>query len=350
MAAAIALLTVAAYSPVLTPDTRFLWDDDNELWGSRGYLVQYVDGVAQAWLPFERPAGGWHRVWDWQPLAGRGFWPLAPTVFWLEWRSFGAEQRWSAAEGEQAKIAAVEAIANRFHVPNVLLHALNAILVWAVLAALRVPAAPLAGLVFAVHPIDVPSVAWVSELKNTLALFFLLVSLALFLRDDPSPRAPRYAASLLSFFLSLCAKTAGVGFPVVLLACLAWRRGTLARRDLRRVAPFFALALAMALVTLWFTGRTGGFERIVAPESPWHRLANAGWIPIFYAWKALLPVDLMMVYPRLDVPWRNPLAYLPWVAAAVAGAIAWRARQRWGRAPLVAPVGDRPLPLSVLHP
>ena len=348
-AAIVVAASFAAYFPVLTPDTQFLWDDDQELWAARGHLVQDADGIRQAWFPIQRPAAGWHHVSEWKPIPGHGFWPLTPSVFWVEWRIFGAAERWAAASGDDAKIDAVQAIANRFHVPNVLLHALNALLVWWVLARLRVPAAKWVGLFFALHPMQVPSVAWVSELKNTLSLFLLLVSLALHLRDDESPRASLHAGSLAAFFLALCAKTAGVGFPVVLLGCAAWRRGAIGRRDALRVAPFFAVALGMGLVTLWFTSHSGGFGPLSpAPAGFWERLATAGWIPLFYIWKTLWPFDLMMIYPRLEVPWRNPLAYLPWLLLPALLWLAWRRRAGWGPAVGIALVAYGALLFPVL--
>jgi tetratricopeptide (TPR) repeat protein len=294
--------------------------------------VQSEDGIRRAWLPIEKPDGGWHRVWEWEPVPGRGFWPLTPTVFWLEWRLFGADERWAAAPAIEGKIEAVQAIANRFHVPNILLHALCAILVWHVLTRLRVPGAWWAGVVFAVHPINVPSVAWVSELKNTLSLFFVLLSLALYLRHDEHPRPRLYAASLMSYILSLCAKTSAVGFPFVLLGCVAFHHRSVRRLDGLRAAPFFAIALAMGWLTLWFTAQSGGLdELVIAPESFWHRLAQAGWIPLFYAWKTIVPVDLMMIYPRLDVPWRSPGSYGPGLAIVALLCVAWYRRASWGR-------------------
>lgn len=336
-AALILLATFAAYAPVLQPDTRFLWDDDDELWGVRGHLVQDSDGILQAWLPLQRPDGREYAAWEWEDVPGQGFWPLTPTVFWLEWRLFGADELWAASEIRSEQIEAVEGIANRFRLPNVLLHALNAILVWLVLARLGVPGSAWAGLFFALHPLGVPSVAWVSELKNTLSLFLLLLSFEAFLRDDEQPRRALQVGSLFLFFLSLTAKTAAVGFPFVLLGATWWRHGALARRDLIRVAPYFLLSLAMGLTTLWFTQESGGVTELVqGPESFGHSLAGAGWIPFFYAWKTLVPLDLMMIYPRLEVPWRNPASYLPIVAIALLLALAWAKRERWGRGPFFA--------------
>jgi tetratricopeptide (TPR) repeat protein len=337
LVALILLATFAAYAPVLQTDTRFLWDDDSELWGSRGHLVQDSDGILKAWLPLQRPEGRDYAAWEWEAAPGQGFWPLTPTVFWLEWRLFGADERWASSENRSEQIEAVEQIANRFHLPNVLLHALNAILLWLVLARLGVPASAWIGLFFALHPLGVPSVAWVSELKNALSLFLLLLSFDTFLRHEEHPRLALRIGSLALFFLSLTAKAAAVGFPFVLLGAIWWRNGSLPRRELLRVAPYFLLSLAMGLATLWFTRESGGVTELVrGPENFWHALAGAGWIPFFYAWKTLVPLDLMMIYPRLDVPWRSPASYLPSLVIALLLALAWLKRQRWGRGPFFA--------------
>ena len=100
-------------------------------------------------------------------------------------------------------------------------------------------------MIFAVHPVCVASVAWISELKNTLSLPFFLLSLLWYSQLDPEPRtthhAPRtslrYCLSLLAFFLALLSKTSTVMLPVVLLACAWWQRGRITRRDCCAPAP-----------------------------------------------------------------------------------------------------------------
>lgn len=339
------LISIAVYWPVLEPGSGFVWDDDAELWGTRGQLVLADDGPLQAWWPIARPDEGWHRIDLWQPVLGMGTWPLTPTVFWLEWRAFGAQELWRGSRDRASAIAAVSAIAWRFHWPNVLLHALAGVLVVAVVQALRIRAATWIGLVFVVHPLCVPSVAWVSELKNTLSLPLLLISTLLFLNWDPNrdrqPAARRRpllrVLSLLAFGLSLTAKTSGVGLPVVLLALAYFRRRRLTLADWRATAPYFALGLAMSALTLWFTAGSGGLVALgPAPGGFADRLALALIVPWFYLGKTFLPLDLTMIYPGIETSFGEPA---PWISLGVlvlATVAAWRSRSGPGAAGLAA--------------
>ena len=142
-ASAILALTLAAYFPAMR--ASFSWDDRLWLWDNP--LTTDADGIYRFWI------GG-------QSL---DYLPLTSSVFWRPWRLWGSE-------------------ATGYHVVNILLHAANAMLLWLLLKRLKVPGAYLACLVFAVHPVNVASVAWVSELKNTLSMFFFVLAALVFLK------------------------------------------------------------------------------------------------------------------------------------------------------------------------
>ena len=164
---------------------------------------------------------------------------LSTFVMWAQWLAWGNNPGW-------------------YHVVNMLLHAASAVLLWRVLVRLQIPGAWVAGAIFAVHPVCVNSVARIAEVKNTLSLPFFLLSLLLYLPNpvpnlnlNPNPQRLRlrlgelrYGLSLAAFVLALLSKTSTIMLPVVLLACAAWQRGRITRRDLFRTSPFFMLALA----------------------------------------------------------------------------------------------------------
>jgi Flp pilus assembly protein TadD len=233
--------------------------------------------------------------------------PLSNVAFWLEHLIWGNHVL-------------------GYHVVNVLLHATGAVLLWRVLAQLKVPASWLAAMIFTVHPLCVASVAWISELKNTLSLPFFLLSLLWYLRSDsqfralpssgpqPSTLNPQpswYWLSLLAFVLALLSKTSTVMLPVVLLGCVWWERGRVGRQDWLRTSPFFAVALGFGLMSIVFQAHGAMAGVAVQNESFWGRLAAAGMALWFYLGKALWPLHLCMIYPRWKIEAASGWAYLP---------------------------------------
>jgi len=310
--ALLAAVTFIAYLPVWR--AGFIWDDDTFLW--RNPLIQSPDGLSRLWFTTAAP----------------DYFPVTSTMLWLEWRLWGANPL-------------------GYHLVNVLLHALSAVLLWRVLARLNIPGAGLAAAIFAVHPVNVESVAWITERKNTLAMFFYLLSLWCYLRFDPtphpSPLTPRpsnsptpaifYCLSLVAFLCALLSKTAVAPLPLVLLGLAWWRRGQLELKDLWRNLPFFGLAAAAGLITVWFQyHRAIGASMLdVRNDSFWSRLAGAGWAIWFYLYKALLPVHLSFVYPRWRIDATQPWSYVPGLLVLAAFLVCWRYRQGWGKAMLL---------------
>ena len=297
-AALMFLLALAVYSPALRG--QFVWDDP--LTVDKNPLVKGEVGLRSLWFQAD--------------------FPLTTLAFWLQWLMWGKN-------------------AAGYHVVNVLLHALNAVLVWRLLAQLRLPGAWIAGMLFAVHPVGVASVAWISELKNTLSLPFFLLSIRWFLIFDESS-APggdsrgrwRYWLSLVAFLLALLSKTSTVMLPVLLLGFAWWQRGRVTRLDLLRTIPFFALALTFGLMSVWFQTHQVITGMTVQTENFWERLAGAGMALWFYLGKALLPLNLNMIYPRWTIRATAPLSHLPlllWIGVLAA---CWWLRRPWARAVL----------------
>jgi tetratricopeptide (TPR) repeat protein len=311
------LVTTLAYQPVW--HAGFIWDDDALLLQNPG--IQTPGSLALLW---------------------KSDFPLATTTLWLEWRLWGPNPL-------------------GYHLVNVLLHALSSVVLWRVLTRLRIPGAGLAAAIFAVHPVNVESVAWVAERKNTLCMFFYLVSLLAYLRAESvagaktedggwktgppysassnlsTPSSLLYWLSVGAFGLALLSKTAVAPLPLVLLGLAWWQRGRLALSDVWRTAPFFILAAAAGLVSCWyqFHQAIGASMLDVRSDSFWSRLAGAGWAIWFYLYKALLPLRLSFVYPRWRVDATQVLSYVPGLLVLAAFLMGWRYRRGWGKAALV---------------
>jgi protein O-mannosyl-transferase len=312
-------LTFAAYLPALWGG--FIWDD--EIMVSNSQVIKSSRGLYYIWCTTTLP----------------DFFPLTYTSLWVEWRLWGMHPL-------------------GYHFTNILLHALSAVLFWRVLKRLRVPGAWLAAAIFAVHPVNVESVAWIAERKNTLAMFFYALSVLLFLRwyqgakvapkggtaseGPPSllssilhpPSSYRYGAAWFFFLLALLSKTAVAPLPVVLLLCIWWLRKKVGGRDLLALAPFFGLALVLGLVTVWFQYQRAIGPDVVQAAGFAGRLATAGCAVWFYLGKVLLPVDLAFVYPRWEIDPRSPVVYLPGLGLVACFVVLWLYRQSWGRAGL----------------
>jgi len=265
--------------------------------------------------------------------------------FWVQWLAWGKSPA-------------------GYHAVNVLLHATSAVLVWRVLARLKIAGPWLAATLFAVHPVCVASVAWISELKNTLSLPFFLLSLWWYLRAEgqeesesgsqrPEVGGQRpaltnhpsrltssrwYWLSLASFVLALLSKTSTVMLPVVLLGCAWWQRGRLTRLDCLRTSPFFVLALVFGLLSIWFQAHQAIGGEAVQAENFWGRLAGAGKAIWFYLGKALLPLNLNLMYPRWKFDATSLSSYVPALLLCGAFILFWRFRLHWGR-PLMFGLG-----------
>jgi Flp pilus assembly protein TadD len=297
LVAAIIIAVVLVYLPALRGD--FVWDDFLLITGNP--LLQNFSGLVEIW------SGG--RTAD--------YFPVTNTVFWTEHHLFGGN-------------------ATGYHVVNIVLQTANALLVWRLLKQLNIPGAWLAGLIFGIHPVHVASVAWISELKNLLSMFFALLSILFFLRLDEKRlrnSATAYVASLFFFALALLSKTQAVFLPVVLLLCAWWRdkeppgRRTTQnfRRDVIRSWPFFLIAIVLGLVTMWFQNRGIGEEEIVIGSLP-RRFVNAAMAIWWYAGHLFAPNRLMAIYPnwRFDSP--SVLEWLPLIIliGMLAGLWHWR--------------------------
>jgi tetratricopeptide (TPR) repeat protein len=295
IAALIAGAAAWVYAPALHGD--WLWDDPTE-------ILQNPD---------LRQPGGFGRIWS--GAAGQDYFPLKTSVQWVEWRLWH-----DRVEG--------------YHWVNLGLHLAGALLLWRVLRKLGAEPAWLGGLLFAVHPLAVESVAWIAELKNVLALPLLLMALDAWLDFDAAGHRRDQLRAWLMFTASLLAKTSGVMLPALLLLHAWWRRGRIGAKDLAATAPFFASSLALGLVTVHFQSSRAMAHLELPAEGIAARLGAAGPAALFYLGQAVLPIELLPIYPRWTFG-----GFIPWRSGAwgvIGGALlwAWCRRATWGRTAL----------------
>ena len=292
----IVLVTVVVYIPALR--AGFVWDDD--LFLTNNPLIKANDGLYRFWFTREPP----------------DYFPLVSTSLWLEWRLWGMN-------------------ATGYHAVNILLHAISSVLTWLVLRRLNIPGAWLAALIFAVHPVNVESVAWITERKNTQPMVFYLLTILLYLRFESDRSKRWYVFALCAFLLALLSKTSVVMLPFVLLGCAWWQRGRIAQKDLVRSIPFFVLSCVLGMVTILYQSNAIGGD-IVRSGGFLSRLAGAGWAVWFYIYKAVIPHKLSFVYPRWNIDVSSISSYLPGLILVACFAVFYWYRNRWGRAPLFA--------------
>ena len=300
---AAAAIIVGAVLLVYLPALRagFVWDDEQLI--TSNPLLRTFSGLIEIW------SGG--RTAD--------YFPITNTAFWIEHHLFGDNPL-------------------GYHALNILLQAADAVLVWLVLRRLQIPGAWLAGLIFGIHPIHVESVAWISELKNVLAMFFTLLSILCFVEIDEKPRSRTwYILSLIFFALALLSKTQVVFMPMVLVLCLWWRACDFAtlRREAIRTWPFFVMAAVFSLITIWFQNRGIGEEEIII-GSVARRFVNAGMAVWWYAGKVFLPARLMAIYPRWRFDSPDLSEWLPLIALVLLIGLLWFFRNRGLRGGFVA--------------
>jgi len=288
---------LVAYLPAVSG--TFLWDDD-----------------AHVTRPELRSLGGLWRIWT-DFAATQQYYPLLHTAFWVEHGLWG-----NAAAG--------------YHLVNILLHGLSAVLLLRILRRLEIPGAAFAAALFALHPVHVESVAWISEQKNTLSLVFYLAAAGAYLRFDEGRRRKDYVQASGLFALGLLTKTVVATLPAALLVVFWWKRGRIAgRRDVAPLVPWFGIGAAAGLVTAWIERAQLGAEGADFALSPVQRILLAGRVVWFYLGKLAWPANLTFVYPRWTVDASSGRSFL-WPAAALAAfGLLWALRRR-SRAPLAA--------------
>jgi tetratricopeptide (TPR) repeat protein len=270
------------------------------LWDDAGHVTR----------PDLRSLGGLGRIW-FEIGATQQYYPVLHSAFWFEHLLWG-----DATLG--------------YHLVNVLLHATAAFLFGLVLRRLALPGAWCAALLFALHPVCVESVAWISEQKNTLSAVFYLAAALAYLRFDAQRTGRLYAWATLFFTLALLTKTVTATLPAALLVVFWFRRGRLEWRDVRPLLPWFAAGALMGLATAHFERELIGAQGADFDFTLVQRVLLAGRVVWFYLGKLLWPAGLAFVYPRWTI---DPASAWQWLfllgaIGILAGFFVWRRRQR----------------------
>lgn len=286
----LALLVILTYWPALRGG--FIWDDD-------AHLTENPCIVGPL---------GFIGIWT-TPAAV--YYPLVLTTFWIEHAIWGL-------------------IPMPYHLVNVLVQASCAVLLWHVLMALRVRGAWVGAALWALHPVQAESVAWITELKNTQSGFFYLLAILFFIKWlSPKPGAKRrntyYATVLVCAAMAMLSKASTVVLPAVMGLC-AWRvEGRWRWRHLLALSPILLLSALGSAWTIWEQQHHSG---ALGPQ--WHhtlpeRVVISGKVIWFYLEKLIWPDPLIFIYPR----WKINATQLPaWLPAAAAGAL-WFALWWW---------------------
>lgn len=305
-----AAIVIAAVLITYIPAMRggYIWDDDR-------YVTKNIT---------LRDSAGLKRIW-FDVGATPQYYPLVFTSFWIERRIWGARPA-------------------GYHLTNVILHAANAVLLLVALRRLKIPGAWVAATLFAVHPVHVESVAWITERKNVLSGMFYLGALLAYLRfsgiEKPDAQRPDrwrfYVLSLILFTAALLSKTVTCTLPAVIALVLWWKRQPLRWRTLVPLIPMVIIAVPASMLTAALEQHHVGAQGHEWDFSILERMLIAGRAVWFYVFSILAPANLMFIYPRWHVDVSQWWQYLFPVGVIVALAFLWAHRKRLGKGPLVA--------------
>lgn len=293
----LAVLTIVVYLPALRGG--FIWDDD-----------AYVTDNVMLTAP-----DGWRQIW----FSAHGqsqYFPLAYTTLRFERAAWGLNP-------------------HGYHAVNLLLHTGNALLLWRLLRRLMAPGAWLAAALFALHPVQVESVAWITELKNVQSTLFYLLALLAWVGFAEKPAMPRwkfYWLALGFYALALLSKTTACTLPAALVLVLWWRREAIGWRRVFQILPLVLMGVAMGLVSVWWEKHFGNYVPEAGVQLGFvERLLVATRAVWFYAAKVFWPVNLTFSYPRWEIDARAPWQYLGLAGCLAIALLLWWRRHTLDR-------------------
>ncbi len=336
----------------------WLWDDDQEI---------TANAALTSWA-------GMKEIW--KGNVGADYLPLKTSILWLEWQIWQYDN-------------------TCYHIINAIWHVINALLLWRLFALLRIKWAWIGGLLFAIHPVLVESIGWVSEQKNTISLIFMLLSAITYIKYHEGGRTRDLVISLVMFLAAMLSKSAVIMLPFCFVLYAWWRDNKFELRDLLMLLsvggvmlgvwsvgkslstldakylavmlagmawsglfawlwwrakgaewkyvlkfalttlPFFVIVALIAVVTIHFQHKNAIGAEVIPVGGIWSRFVIAGMAVFFYLKQCVWPFEpygLIPIYPRWEVPENPPLwMFLPWVVFAVLVYVFWVYRKTWGR-------------------
>lgn len=291
------MATVSAFWPAL--HGGFIWDDDVHLTANPSIIGP--QGLKEIWT-----------------TSAAVYYPLTLTTFWIQHLLWGLNPF-------------------PFHLMNIGVHAAVAVVLWRVLLRLNVRGAWFAAALWALHPVQAESVAWITELKNTQSGLFYVITIWFFLRwISAGTSAERkvqwaYVASVLFALLAILSKTSTVMLPVILALCWWWKEGKWRLRNTLWLLPFLLVSTAAGIWTIWEQAHHSGAMGAEWSQTWPERIVIAGRIVWFYLGKLIWPHPLSFIYPRWMVDSAKPLAYVPTLVVLVTLFVLWRKRNGFAR-------------------
>ncbi|MFG0248099.1 MAG: tetratricopeptide repeat protein [Phycisphaeraceae bacterium JB051] len=273
------LLTLLVYSRALT--CGYIWDDDFYV-TNNPVLTNGITGLTDAWL---------------KPGSTPQYYPLVFSTFWIEHQIWGF---WAGG----------------YHLTNIIIHSISVILLYGLLQKIGISrwVSLFAAMLFAVHPVHVESVAWITERKNVLSGMCYLAAASCYLTFISKRDWRMWAGALLLFVLALLSKTVACTLPAALLLYIWFKQGKIAAKDIIPTLPFWVIGIVMGLFTVYMekthVGASGGEWELTAIE----RFLLAGRVLGFYAWSLLWPSPLIFTYPKWTI---DATSILQWASTLV---------------------------------
>ncbi|MBF0449886.1 MAG: tetratricopeptide repeat protein [Candidatus Magnetomorum sp.] len=249
------LIAVIAWIPLI--QAGFIWDDDTLV--TQNPMVLSPKGIYQCWISLDTP----------------DYLPLTISSLWIEWRLWGNN-------------------ASGYHITNVLIHLFTCIIIACIFQRLNWPGGWIAAILYAIHPVNVESVAWIAQRKNVLCIFFTVLSIYSFVRANQENR--NNVHSFVFFICALLSKAAAIMLPFWLILLLYFQFKQALQKAMIQLVPFLIAAGIFSGITLFFQYENAMGRIAVRTDNLIERCLFAFQAFLFYLSKVFFPKTLCFVY------------------------------------------------------